>query len=475
MNYKNIILYLLLCAISTYSFGQKKSIEKRLDSLFTTLAAQNQFNGSVLIAEKGKVRYKSGKGYRNERTRASNNPRTIFELASCSKQFIGVAIALLHREGKINYTDDITRYIPELLPFKGVQIYDLLHHTSGIPEFLSGFREDWSNDKIATNTDLIHYYSAGKDTLEFAPKTRYQYCNTNYAFLATIIERASGQDLAGYLSERVFKPLKMNRTFIYNRRQTPRDINNYAYGYTWIKNSFEKATEDDKRVGEMMSYYMDGIVGNAKVNSTVEDLYKWIDALNRNRLLTPQEFDEVMATSQTSDHKNVNYGFGFEVRKKDNKITSYGHTGSWDDYITLVLYHAGADRTIIVLNNFDKGVCPYDEIVGILDHKPMADAIPRKINLPEADIRQFAGEYTDAEDATAKHIITYLDHHLIYNTDSTSWDMRFFPTSGNTFQAIRQGGTDGQMKFIPQSDGSVKLEMTQYGRAIGAGIRKSSL
>lgn len=470
MKYKNLILCLLLCSISTYSFAQKKLTEKKLDSLFATLAAQNQFNGSVLIAEQGKVLYKSGKGYRDERTKALNNPGTIFELASCSKQFIGVGIALLHREGKINYTDDITRYIPELSNFKGVNIYDLLRHTSGIPEFLAGFREDWANNKIATNADLINYYAKRKDTLEFAPNTRHQYCNTNYAFLATIIERASGQDLASYLAARIFKPLKMDRTFIYNRRQTPREINNYAYGYTWIRNSFVKATEDDQRVGRMMSYYMDGIIGSAKVNSTVEDIYKWINALKSNRLLSQQEFDEVMTISQTIDQKNVNYGFGFEVRKKDGKISSYGHTGSWDGYVTLIHYNAGADRTIIILNNFDKGVCPYDEIVGILDHKPVADPIPRKIDLPEADIRQFAGEYTDPEDATVKHLITYLAHHLIYNTEN--WDIRFFPTSGNTFQGIRQGGTDGQMKFTPQSDGSMKLEMTQYGREIGTGIRK---
>lgn len=472
MKYKNLILCLLLCSISIYSFGQKKSVEKKLDSLFTTLAAQNQFSGSVLIAEQGKVLYKSGKGYRNEHTKAPNDPGTIFELASCSKQFIGVGIALLHREGKISYTDDITRYIPELSNFQGVKIYDLLRHTSGIPEFLAGFREDWSNDKIATNADLVHYYAERKDTLEFVPNARHQYSNTNYAFLATIIERASGLDLASYLSASIFKPLKMDRTFIYNRRLAPRDLNNYAYGYTWIKNSFEKATEDDKRVGQMMVYYMDGVVGAAKVNSTVEDMYKWINALKSNRLLSQQEFDEVMTISQTSDQKNVNYGFGFDVRKKDNKISSYGHTGSWDGYITLSYYNAGADRTIIILNNFDKGVCPYDDIVAILDHKPAAHPMPRKVNVPEADIRQFAGEYTDPGDSTAKHMITYVDHHLIYNTDKMNWDMRFFPTSGSTFQAIRQGGTDGQIKFTPQSDGTMKLEMTQYGREIGAGTRK---
>lgn len=472
MNYKNLILGLLLCTVNIYGFGQKQSTEKRLDSLLTTLAAQNQFNGSILIAEQGKVLYKAGKGYSNELSKARNNSKTIFELASCSKQFIGVGIALLHREGKINYTDDITFYLPELKEFKGAKIYDLLRHTSGIPEFLAGFRENWKSNKIATNADLVQYYAQRKDTLEFAPNTRHDYCNTNYALLATIIERVSGQDLDSYLSAKIFKPLKMDRTFVYNRRLAPRDISNYATGYVWIPNSFEKATTDDKRVGRMMSYYMDGIVGNAKVNSTVEDIYKWINALKSDQLLSRQEFDTVMAVSQTKDHKNVHYGFGFDVRQKEHKLNSYGHTGSWDGYISLIYHNTEKDRTIIILNNFDKGICPYDEITGILDDKPVADPIPKKIKLPEASLRQFVGVYTDPGDTATKHIISYLDHHLVYNTDKMDWDMRFYPTSGNTFQAIMQGGNDGLMKFTPQSDGTIKLEMTQYGNKIGEGVRK---
>lgn len=472
MKLKTLFLPLFIVLTANSGFAQVAATAKRLDSLFDALHHQKQFNGSVLIAERGKIIYKGGKGFSNETSKDINNTETIFELASCSKQFIGVGVALLHREGKIKYTDDITQYIPELSSFKGVKIYDLLRHTSGIPEYLAQFREDWKNDKIATNQDVINYYAERKDTLEFQPTAKHEYCNTNYAFLASIIERISGRSLDHYLSEKIFKPLKMDRTFIYNRRLSPRNIKNYAYGYVWIKNSFEKATEDDKRVGRTMSYYMDGIVGNAKVNSTVEDLYKWTNALKGNTLLTPQEFEEVMEISQTSNNKNVNYGFGFDVRQKDDKIFSYGHTGSWDGYSTLVYYNAKDDRTIIVLNNFDKGVAPYGSIVAILDNKPDPNPLPKKIEAPEAALQQFTGEYADSEDPSAKHIITYLKGHLLYNTDKLDWDMRFFPTSETTFQAIRQGGADGVMKFTQQSDGTMRLEMTQYGQIIGSGARK---
>lgn len=467
----NSILAIALLLSPVLGFGQNTAVENRLDSLFSSLAGQHQFNGSVLIAEKGKILYQGGKGYSNEHTKEQNNAQTIFELASCSKQFTGAGIALLRRENKLRYTDDITLYLPELSNFKGVTIYNLLRHTSGIPEFLGNFREEWKNDRIATNEDVIDYYSTKKDTLEFPPHSRHRYSNTNYVLLATIIERVSKQPLDAYLKAKIFKPLKMDRTFVYNRRLQPRKIKNYAYGYTWISNSFEKATEDDERVGYKTVYYMDGITGAAKVNSTVEDLYKWVNALKRNTLLTQEEFDEVMALSQTSGKKDVLYGFGFEVRKKDGKL-SYGHTGSWDGYSTFVHHNERNDRTIIVLNNFKNGVYPYQTLLEILDGKPNSKEFAKKTALPEEAMKKFTGEYADSQDPAEKHLITYLDGHLVYNTGKAKWDMRFFPTSPTTFQAIRQGGTDGVLTFLPQEDGTVRLEMTQYGEKIGSGTRK---
>lgn len=472
MNFKNLILSAFCLIVSGKSAAQQQPVEKRLDSLFSALAAQNQFNGSVLIAEKGNVLYKAGKGYSNEISQELNNPQTVFELASCSKQFVGVGIALLHKEGKINYTDDITKYIPELVNFKGISIYNLLHHTSGIPEYLASFRKDWKSNTIATNNDLISYYAANKDTLDFATGSAHRYCNTNYAFLATIIERVSGKSLNAYLSEKIFKPLNMQNTFVYNRRLAPRPIKNYAHGYVWIKNSFEKAAEDDPRVGRMDVYYMDGIVGGAKINSTVEDIYNWYNALNGNKLLTKQEFAEVMELSSTSTGKKISYGFGFDVSVKDGKLFSYGHTGSWDGYITLTYHNVLKNRTIIVLNNFDKAVAPYEDIVAILDGKSSPNQIPKKIELPQTDMVNFTGVYVDPDDPSNKHIISFLDNHLVYNTDNIHWDMRFFPTSSNTFQAIRQGGVDGVMKFSTQPNGELMLEMTQYKQLIGKGKRQ---
>lgn len=473
MNIQTTLTTVFLFA-GVLSFGQKMTTEKRLDSLFTSLTAQNQFNGSVLIAEKGKIIYKGGKGYSNEVTKEINNPQTVFELASCSKQFTGVAIALLHRENKLNYTDDITRYFPKLTTFKGVTIYDLLRHTSGIPDFLYiPFSEEWKNERIATNQDLIDYFAERKDTLEFVPRSKYEYSNSNYVLLASIIEQVSGQKWEDYLTRHIFKPLKMNRTFVYNRRYEPKKVKNCSYGYDWVDNSFEKVTLDDPKIGFRKVYYMDGIYGTSKVNSSVEDLYKWINAIKNNQLLKQKEFDEVMETTQTTGGEPVDYGFGFYVRKHQDHSISYGHTGSWDGYINLIHYNSKNDRTIIILNNFKNGTCPYETITEIIDNKPCSNEFVKKVDQPEETIKQYVGEYADPENQDEKHVITYLDGYLVYNTDKVNWDIRFFPSAADTFQAVRQGGTNGVMEFTPQADGTMLLKMIMYGRVIGQGIRSN--
>lgn len=471
MQMTRIKLILVLSILSNICLGQQEKQVQQLDSIFTMLYAQNQFNGTVLIAEQGKVIFKKGYGYSNETTKQYNNTQTIFELASSSKQFTAAAIVLLKRQGKLNYTDKVSKYLPELSFWDSVTIYDLIRHTSGLPHFMQDMTRDWDKTRIANNDDVIRYYAARKDTLLFAPRSRHQYNNTNYALLASIVERVSGMDYADFLSENIFKPLKMKNTFVYNRRQHPGKINNYATGYVWAKKSFTKVTEEDPRYNDSAVYFFDGVVGQAKVNSNVEDLYKWVTALKSNTFFTPAEFAEMTAVTQTTSGKNIPYGFGFDLSKAAGKF-SFGHTGSWDGYISFIHHNMIKDRTIIMLENFKLGIFPYDNITQILNNEPLIPQYRQRIVLPEAALKKYTGIYTDEQDEQEIHTITCSDGHLFYNTKTVTWDMRFFPVSDNEFQAIRQGGADGVLRFTMLDNGATKLEMLQSGAVIGSGIKK---
>jgi len=443
---------------------------QQLDSVFGVLARQNQFNGSVLIADKGKVMLKKGYGLTNEQTRSLNNPQTIFELASCSKQFTAAAIVLLKRQGKLGYEDKIGKFIPELGFWDKVTVQDLLRHTSGLPSFMGDMQDVWDHTKIATNTDMINFYAKRRDTLEFEPRSRHQYNNTNYALLACIIERASGKTYADFLTDNIFSPLKMKSTFVYNRREHPRKLKNYATGYVWAQGSFDKVVSEDPAYDDKLVYYMDGIVGHAKVNSNVEDLFRWVSSLKTNSLFTQKEFDEMTEVGKTTSGKSIPYGYGFDVSKREDRF-SFGHTGNWDGYVSFIYQNMVTDRTIIILENFKLGTYPFKNINEILDNRPISVEFKPSIAITESEVQKFIGTYTDEKDSTEHHIISYKDGHLFYNTDKAKYDMRFYPISANEFKAIRQGGADGVLKFTRADGGKLKMEMLEGASAIGSGVR----
>ncbi|RZJ86157.1 MAG: class A beta-lactamase-related serine hydrolase [Chryseobacterium sp.] len=448
--------------------GQTSRQTQQLDSIFSLLSHQNQFSGSVIIAEKGKIVLKKGYGFSNGQTKKLNNPETIFETASCSKQFTAAAIVLLKRQGKLSYEDNIGKFIPELNFWGKVTILDLLRHTSGLPDFMGDMQHIWDKTKIATNADMISFYAKRRDTLQFGPNSRHEYSNTNYAVLASIIERASGRTYANFLSENIFRPLKMKSSFVYNRREHPKKIKNYATGYVWANGSFDKVVSEDPGYGEKMVYYLDGIVGHAKVNSSVEDMLRWVESLKTNSLLTQKEFEQMTEVTKTSTGKNIPYGFGLDVSKREDRF-SFGHTGSWDGYISFSYHNVIKDRTIIVLENFKLGTYPFKNINEILDGLPISKEFRPSIPMAEDEMKAFIGNYIDEQDTAEHHVISYKKGHLIYNTNKTSYDMRFFPISANEFQGIRQGGADGVLRFTKLDNGKLKMEMLQNSQVIGTG------
>lgn len=463
---KKLLCILILLGLVDNIYAQQTKQVQKLDSIFNFMHNQHQFNGTILLADKGKVIYERGFGLANETTGLKNDEKTVFELASCSKQFTAAAIVLLKREGKLDYEDKISKFLPELAFWDSVSIMDLIRHTSGIPEYLVDLPKSVVGKRIADNQDLINFYALKKDTLQFAPGSRHRYNNTNYALLATIIERVSGKTYANYLAQNIFRPLGMKNTFVYNRRQAPRKIRNHAVGYVWAKASFKKVVPEDTGHADSLSYKLDGVVGNAKVNSTVEDIYRWIRSLKSNTLFSKQEFELMTEVTKTSEGKNIPYGFGLDVSKGKDRF-SFGHTGSWDGYATFIYHNMVKDRTIVVLQNFKLGAYPYENINEILDGKPVTVEYKKKVDLPESEIRKFVGTYVN--DKNEQQLISYEDGHLIHNSDRVAWDMRFFPVSANEFQAVRQGGTDGVLKFTTQENGTVKLEMLQYGQLMGWG------
>ncbi len=325
-----------------------------LDQLFQRLYQENQFNGTVAILHEGHLIYHQAFGWANFEERDTLTLDTPFRLASVSKQFTAMAIMMLREEGKLHYDDLITQYLPTL-PYTQVKIRHLLHHNSGIPDYFGigwSILKNFPKGKLINNEDLIEYFSKKKPPLQFKPEHKASYSNTGYAFLASIVEKVSGQSFPQFLHERIFSPLDMKNTFIYNSQNFETitrtdtslvsvDTTLVNYNEIKIETNFKvetriKTVKKRRAYGYQLNYpypqgyqlldyhAFDGIAGEKSVCASSQDLIKWDRALHEHRLVSANTLREAFSPHAVTNKKDYKYGFGWKIYTKDALKTILG-------------------------------------------------------------------------------------------------------------------------------------------------------
>lgn len=369
-------------------------VQTRLDSLFTALDDKKQFNGNVLVADKGQIIFEKSYGFAQLEPLVPLNTHTMFELASVSKQFTAMGIVQLQKQGKLQYDDLLSQYIPELSFYKEVTVRQLLQHTSGLPDYMELMELHWDKSKIAVNADVVALLAQKQPALLFTPNSQFEYGNTNYALLASIIEKVSKQSYGDYLQQVIFKPLQMTRTMVYRSRFAPQNIDNYAKGYEVGMNGAPMLP--DALGTAYYTHYLDGIVGDGMVNSTLQDLLKWDRALYANKLVNEADKKLIFGSVKTTNGKDTDYGFGWGVgtRAPYGKIAN--HTGGWAGYSTLIERIMDHDKTIIILQNYHPRYAPdaHGFVRKILFNQPIPEANHTSIQPTVAQLQQYAGVYT---------------------------------------------------------------------------------
>ncbi|MBN1184600.1 MAG: beta-lactamase family protein [Bacteroidales bacterium] len=375
-----------------FAFGQKGiSI---IDSVMTATHNEGKLNGNVLIAEKGQIVYNRSFGFANETTKEKLNENSVFGLASVSKQFTAMAIAILKEQGKLNYDDKITKYLPELTAYDNIRIRNLLTHTSGFQDFeqLMRSREALEymsthlSGKVVRNNDVVAFFSMHKPKLKFDPGTKSEYCDIGYVFLGSIIEKVSGLPYDEFLGKTIFEPLGMNSTFVLSPKTTPDKINNYALGYIY-SGSFKKYLSADSLIASgNMQIMTDGPGG---VYSTVIDLLKWDRALYTEQLVSFTNLKEIFEPAVLSDNTSTSYGFGWFIRQDPNFGKCVYHSGGDRGYITYIERNIEHDKTIIILENHDQGVFPVD----LINFNLYNIAFPNEAKLSHQQLDAFSGTY----------------------------------------------------------------------------------
>ncbi len=338
--------------------------DKSIDTFFGHLHSYAGFNGVVLVARKGKIVYENAFGFANYLKRDSLRIDSRFQLASISKQFTSLAILILKDEGKLSLQDKVTTYFSDF-PYPDVTIHMLLSHRSGLPKYEYFTEKSWKDKKKAmTNKDLMEMMAQLKPAAFSRPNGHFYYNNVNYAVLAAIVEKVSGESLAGFMKKRVFDPLGMKHTSIYSKAiDTVYPTNLIGY-----ERSFRR--RDDPN-------WLDGIVGDKGVFSTVEDMFIWDQMLYSNQIIKQKTLQEAFMPYSKDTKGHFNYGYGWHLffpasstldsalRESQGKIVY--HTGWWHGYKNIFVRDIRNQGTIIILSNlFNSSINKLDPLYKLM-------------------------------------------------------------------------------------------------------------
>lgn len=292
------------------------------------------FNGAILVAKKGKIIFEDYHGYFNLKTKDSLTRHSAFHLASVSKTFTAMAVLKLAELGKLDLNDDLKKYFPEF-PYDNITVRLLLSHRSALPNYIYFMQPlGWNVKQYCSNDDVLNYLVKFKPPLQGTPGKHFTYCNTNYALLALLIEKASGESYPHFLQEYFFTPLNMKDTYVF----TMADSATAMPSYDW-RGRQEGLT------------YLDTGFGDKNVYSTPEDLLKWDQALYTNQLFNKSTLDAAYTPYSNEKRGIRNYGYGWRMNVyPDGKKIIY-HNGWWHGNNTVFIRMIQDSVTIIVLGN----------------------------------------------------------------------------------------------------------------------------
>ncbi len=347
----------------------------RMEQVIRSYVAKNQFMGTVLVARGDRILLSKGYGFANLEWHIPNSPDTKFRLGSITKQFTAASILLLQERGKLNVHDLLKKYMPDEPPaWDKITIFNLLTHTSGIPNYTA--LSDFASEMRVSETPLEIIAHVRNKPLDFAPGTKWNYSNSGYVVLGYVIEKVSDEPYAQFVQQNIFGPLGMKDS---GYDSNTRVIEHRAAGYTPGPGGLLNAAYIDMSV----PFAAGGLY------STTRDLLRWEQALFGGRPLSRASLEEM-----TQPFKQ-DYAFGLEVRA-DGGQRVIEHSGGINGFSTDLVYYPQSRTTVAVLANVN-GAAP-DEIATYLgtlaQGKPVVLPSERRaVHVDEATLARYVGDY----------------------------------------------------------------------------------
>jgi CubicO group peptidase (beta-lactamase class C family) len=331
-----VILWAPLC------YAKADSLTEKVDKLFVSWDKPNLPGCALGIIQDGKLIYARGYGMANLEHDIPITSKSIFRIGSTSKQFTAMCLALLEEEGKLSLDDSLNKFFPRMSDYaKAVTIRHLIHHTSGIRDYLTlaeiaGIRDDdyFSDAEVV---DLL----VNQNELNFTPGREHLYSNSGYFLLSQIVKKASGESLREYADEKIFKPLGMTRSHFHDDHT--KIVKNRASGYAPKKGG-----------GYVISMTTLPMIGDGGVFTCVEDLLLWDLNFYDNRLGKSGQalIEKIQAPGILNNGKKLDYAFGLGIGEYKG-LTMVSHGGAFVGFRADMIRFPEQQFSVICLANLN--------------------------------------------------------------------------------------------------------------------------
>ncbi len=342
-------IFALLILLLTAFAGKTQPLAARLDSFFR-LQDKTGPGIALSIEKNGEVLYRNTAGLADITTKTPLDSLSNFRMASVTKQFTAMGILLLEKDGTLGLDDPIGRWLPELPAGIGhrVLIRHLLTHSSGILDYESLIPPDRSTQLL--DDDVLRLLTP-HDSTYFPPGSRFQYSNSGFCLLALIIERASHQPYPSFIKARIFTPLHMDSSTVY---QAGYPIPHRAMGYA--HNSAGQLIPSDQSITSATK-------GDGGVYTSLSDYSKWIRALQQNRLL--RLADALRKLHMPLNNMSNRYYAAGWFEDTGSPLLLF-HSGSTCGFANFVIQLPGDSWSIVYFSNIADNSIPFKNILSIL-------------------------------------------------------------------------------------------------------------
>ena len=310
-----------------------KKTNKIIDTFFQKTIYTAEFSGQFLVAKNGHVIYQRINGYANKESKWKMTDTTSIHVASISKVATAIAVLRLVDQKMLQLDEKVSHYLPKF-PYPSITIRMLLNHRSGLPYYGYFSENCWPKNQVLKNKDLLTLMQAYDIPLNNSPGKRFSYCNTNFAFLALLIEVVTKKEFPTVMRELVFEPLKMKHSFILQN-----------------KDQFNKHAQSYKPNGEKHPYmHLDGVYGDKNLYTTAKDLLLLDNAIYTNFISDSLKKQMFKGYSYENPGTN-NYGLGWRMKEEEGKSSYFFHTAWWHGSTGIFARLEKEKMTIIALSN----------------------------------------------------------------------------------------------------------------------------